>query len=336
MPQMRVLGAPPPPRDLRELAEVASEQRCLVTRTQCVGAGMSAAAIRWRLDRGWWAAVHPGVYLTVPGRDDWWMNALAAQLYVGDAAWSHRTAAFVHGLLTQPPVPVDLLVSHSRRLVAPEGVLLHRREDADAHVDPLHWPWRTTVEETILDVSASGTLDETFALLGRGFQRRLTSEPVLRERLAMRARHPRRAVLDLVLADAGEGVESALEMRYLRDVERAHGLPVGVRQGSTEPGRRQRYDVGYLEQRVLVELDGRLGHEGPAARVQDGVRDRRSATTGWLTVRAFWRDVAGSPCDLAVDVAAVLHSRGWSGRVRACRRRGCAVRGAGFSGGLVL
>jgi very-short-patch-repair endonuclease len=326
LPDTRTLGAPVPPRELADLDRVAKEQFGLLTRRQCVGAGMSDDAISWRLQRGWWVTVHPGVYLTVPGRDDWWLRALAAQLAVDDAAWSHATAAFVHGLLRTPPRTLELLVGHDRRVSNPCGVLVHRRRgDVNRFVDELHWPWRTTVEETILDVCASTSVDETFALLGRAFQRRLTTEAALRGHLSLRARHPRRQLLELVLGDVADGAESAMEIRFVRDVERAHGLPHGRRQLSVHPDGRQIHDVGYVEQRVLVELDGRLGHEGPAARIQDGLRDRRGATSGWLTMRAFWRDVAGFPCDLAVETGAVLNSRGWRDRAHPCRRRPCAV-----------
>lgn len=302
LPDARTLGAPVPPRNLADLERVAKEQFGLLTRGQCLGAGMSDDAIKWRVRRGWWVTVNPGVYLTVPGRDDWCLRALAAQLAIDDAAWSHATAAFVHGLIRTPSRTVDLLVGHEQRVSTPPGVLVHRRRgDVNRSVDKLHWPWRTTVEDTILDICASTSVDETFALLGRAFQRRLTSEAALRGHLSFRTRHPRRQLLELVLSDVADGAESAMELRFLRDVERAHGLPHGLRQLSVHPDGRQIHDVGYVEQRVLVELDGRLGHEGPAARIQDGMRDRRGATSGWLMMRAFWRDVAGFPCDLAVE-----------------------------------
>ncbi len=286
---------------------------------------MTDPAIRWRLRGGDWVAFHHGVYLTVPGRDDWRTGALAAQLAVAGSAWSHRTAAFVHGLVLKPPSDIDLVVDSRRRVRQPSGVVLHRRVDADAAVDPLHWPWRTTPEETLLDVCASGTTDEMFAVLGRAFQRRLTTETAVLSRLAARTRHPRRELLTLVLADAADGAESAMEIRFVRDVLRPHGLPEGVRQWSTSPDRREQHDVGFPEQRVLVELDGRLGHEGREARVYDGRRDRRSAVSGWLTVRAFWPDVAVTPCALARELDAILAGRGWRDTAYACRRRDCAL-----------
>jgi hypothetical protein len=194
-------------------------------------------------------------------------------------------------------------------------------------VDDLHWPWRTTAAETILDVCESSSADELFALLGRAFQRRLTSEAEIRAALAARRAHRWRTLLDLVMDDVVDGAESAMEVRYVQDVERPHGLPDGHRQLPSPGTASRRHDIGYEAQRVLVELDGRLGHEAQEDRIRDGLRDRRGATVGWLTVRAFWKDVAITPCDLAVDVGAVLATRGWSGRIRRCRRGTCSVGG---------
>lgn len=327
MPPARLLGAPPIPTSRDLLDVVAAEQRGLLTRRQCVTAGMSDKAIRWRLERGWWVAVHHGVYSTQPGRDEWHTRALAAQLAVPDSAWSHRSAAYVHGLLRDAPSTIDLVVAAERRVAAPAGARVMRRASVTRSVDDLHWPWRTTAAETILDVSESGSADQLFALLGRAFQRSLTSEAEIRAAVEARRAYRWRKLLGLVLADVADGAESAMEVRYITDVERPHGLPQGRRQLPSPGATCRRHDIGYEAQRVLVELDGRLGHDAPGDRIRDGVRDRRGATVGWLTVRAFWKDVAISPCDLAVDIGAVLVTRGWSGRVRRCRRGTCSVGG---------
>ena len=135
-----MLGAPVVPHDEASLMCVAAEQSGLLTRAQCLAAGMTDPTIRWRLSRGHWIAVHHGVYLTVRGRDDWRTGAVAAQLAVDGSAWSHRSAAFVHGLNAVPPEHIDLVIDARHRIRPPRGVVLHRRAEADAAVDPLHWP----------------------------------------------------------------------------------------------------------------------------------------------------------------------------------------------------
>jgi hypothetical protein len=322
----RTLGAPPVPRDLGMLAAVAAEQRGLLTRRQCLAAGMTDRAIRWRLCRDRWLPVHQAVYQTVPGRDDWHTGALAAQLAVPDSAWSYRTAAYVQGLVREPPHEIELVVEAERRVVDPPGVRVRRRLNVNDTVDQLHWPWRTVVEETLLDVSSTSSAEELFALLGRGFQRRLISEQSVSTALDRRRGHRYSALLTEVLGVAANGAESAMEIRYVRDVEKAHGLPAGVRQRPAPGGGPERHDIAYDEQKVLVELDGRLAHEGFDAQRQDGRRDRRGATRGWLTVRAYWMDVAVTPCELAVDVDAILVSRGARSELRPCRRRTCVLR----------
>ena len=320
-----VPGAPPAPHDLDTLWSVAEEQLGLVTRQQCLSAGLTDRAIQHRVATGRWVTVHPGVYLTTPGRDGWWMQATAAQLAVAGSAWSYRTAGYAYGLVTRAPAVIDLLVAAPVHAAPPRGAAVHRSRYTDNRVDDRRWPWRTTFEETVLDLAELGTEDDVLAMLGRAFQRGTTTEGSLRRLLGGRSRHRRRALLGEVLEDVDAGAHSAMEVRYVRDVERPHGLPVGRRQRATWAQGVRLHDVGYDEQRVLVELDGRLGHESRQSRIHDGIRDRRGAGSGWLTVRAFWRDVAGHPCDLAVDVGAVLTDRGMTHRIHRCRRPDCTV-----------
>ena len=112
---------------------------------------------------------------------------------------------------------------------------MRRRRHLDSQVDQLWWPWVTSAEDTILDLAESVEIDQLFALLGRAFQRQRTSEAVLLSHLADRSRHARRDLLREVLGDVASGAESTMEVRYLRDVEPAHGLPRGERQVSASP-----------------------------------------------------------------------------------------------------
>jgi len=134
----------------------------------------------------------------------------------------------------------------------------------------------------------------------------------------------RRLITEIVVD--GEGIESALEWRYRRDVERPHALPHPLRQDVLGgPATSARRDVYYEEQHVVVELDGRLGHAGLGA-FRDASRDNAAAVRGDVTLRYGWIDVVTSPCQVAWQVAAVLVSRGWAGIARACGPK-CALLG---------
>ena len=133
-------------------------------------------------------------------------------------------------------------------------------------------------------------------------------------------------MLRTVLQDVDDGAESGAEVLFIRDVERAHGLPTATRQAKSDRGSRRYHDNRYDPYRLLVEVDGQLGHEMWADRVRDGRRDRQVLAGDLTTTRVFWADVAVTPCATAAELAAILTRRGWTGRPRACRRRDCAVR----------
>ena len=107
-----------------------------------------------------------------------------------------------------------------------------------------------------------------------------------------------------------------MELDYLRDVERAHKLPTGVRQGATAAG--DFLDVHYDEYATIVELDGRAFHERRAFR--DRERDNRNALAHATTLRYGYDDLMADPCAIALEVAEVLISRGWGGTPQRCRR----------------
>jgi hypothetical protein len=112
-----------------------------------------------------------------------------------------------------------------------------------------------------------------------------------------------------------------LERRFLLHVERAHGLPEGRRQGRerTRSGTAYR-DGEYVDQALVLELQGRLGHEWALDHWADLGRDLDAATCGRLTLRAGWGQVL-QPCRFADVLAAVLTARGWTGTPLPCGPR---------------
>jgi len=288
---------------------------------------MSADAVRWRVRSGQWRRLHHGVFHVHAGPVDLNARAMAAVLAAGvGSAVSHSTAGALYGLVAEPGRDIHLAVDQSRRVQQRPGLVVHRVTDLDDWIHPTGWPPRITLERTVLDLADIGTLDQAIAVVTFACQRELTSPGALARDLPRRRGQRWGRQLRDILDDVANGAHSVLEVRYIRDVERPHGLPTAERQMATDCGRRRYHDNGYREQRVIVELDGRLGHEGWTSRRADVSRDRQVGADGWLTVRAGWSEVAGMPCQLAQEVADVLRARGWRGVPRRCRRRGCQVR----------
>jgi hypothetical protein len=300
-------------------------QAGLVTRSQALAAGIGLEAVRWALASGRWVALHPGVYLTAPGRDDWEVRAVAALLAVGaPAALAGASARYAWGLERRQPETLHVLVPAGRRAPVRDGIAVTRTRHFEGRVHPSAWPHRTTVEHSVLEVTAGEPVDRVLALVARACQQRQTTEAGLAEALASRPGQPHGALLRESLSDIGSGAESAAEVRFVRDVECAHGLPPATRQAVL--GEARRCDNLYEAQQLVLEVDGRLGHEGWSGRVRDGIRDRAAAREGRLTVRGYWTDVAVTPCAFAEEVAGLLQLRGWRGSPRPCRRRDCSLR----------
>jgi len=239
---------------------------------------------------------------------------------------SHETAAELQRLTDRPVEMIHVTVPGQRRVLAVEGVSIHRSARAVEAVQRNSNPPRTRVEETLLDLTqTAATFDDVCGWVTRAFARDLTDEGRLRAAMRRRAKIRWRAELYELIAAAASGDHSVLEYRYERDVERAHGLPEPVRQAPfTDPdGRRGRRDRVYREYGVVVELDGRLGH-GLEDEWRDTNRDNAAAVDGQQSLRYGWTNVRWHPCATALQVAAVLRRHGWVGWPRPCSP-GCPV-----------
>jgi very-short-patch-repair endonuclease len=105
-----------------------------------------------------------------------------------------------------------------------------------------------------------------------------------------------------VLEDVAAGSHSLLEIRYLRNVERRHGLPRGTRQRGVD---QEFTDVAYEGFGLLVELDGKF-HLRPDRQWKDLARDNRATLRSEATLRYGWTDIQSRPCEAAAQVLAVL------------------------------
>jgi hypothetical protein len=303
-----------------DLAALLRHQGGVVSRRQALGTGLDDDDIARRLRRREWARLYRGVYVDHTGAPTWHQRAWGATLLHDPAALGGRSALAAAGAVA--PTGSDaicLVVAAHRRVADPPGVRTTRtrrwEHDVQLHLSP---PRVRLEPAALVAASEAATDDAAVALLGDLVQQRRTTAPRLQEALAALTRLSRRRLLAEVLGDVSEGALSALERRYLRDVEAAHGLPRGQRQRRMSvDGMLQVRDVDYAAQRTLIELDGRLGHELWAQRWADLGRDLLSLAAGAVTIRIGWGQVL-DPCRLAVGIGAVLRARGWLGKPRQC------------------
>ena len=135
-----------------------------------------------------------------------------------------------HGAARQQPGPV--------REIA--GVVVHRSRSLQRARHPALTPPRTRVEETVLDlIDCARSFDEAYDWICRAIGRRRTTAARIRAALDGRPRIRWRHDIELALGYASGGALSVLELRYVRGVERAHGLPIGDTAGSGTAGDRK-------------------------------------------------------------------------------------------------
>lgn len=304
-------------RDPSPLAALAAVQHGVVTMRQANLSGLNRKAVQHRLNASWWRRVEHGVYLTNSGEPGIRSRLMAALLLIGrGATLTHRAAAWLHELRPDEPRFLVICVPPPRRVRSRDAITVQQRSDVTSTiVDGLTV---SSVADTVVDLASTGSLDSAIALAARAVQRQKTTVELIAEALARRGQHRWLRELRLALGDIDEGAESILEVRFLHDVVRRHGLPEPRMQAEERVGSgKVRRDFDWDDWRLIAEVDGELGHAGEGMR-RDRARDRHAARSGRLTLRCGWVDVVHDSCQVALDLALTLRSRGWLGRPQPC------------------
>lgn len=307
------------------------------------GLGLSRRAVEWRLEVGHWQRLHHGVYLTRTGPVDWVTRAAAALLAYGpSSALAGPSAGVIHGLVdlprgaiswSTPPRwldPIHVVVPATSRAAVRSGTVLARRSGASI-VEA--WPRRTTYDATVVDLAMESSVDEVAALIGKATRPGHSSPARLRAEIARRPTATTAQLIDEMLTERTAGAEWPLEVRFVRDVLRAHGLPEGEGQAAvtavntTVESLGRTFDRIVREFRVAFELHGDSYHQG-ARRSVDRAKARAASRAGWVALAYGWSDAVAHRCESAVEIAETYVERGWPGRPQSCSPR-CTARLAG-------
>jgi predicted transcriptional regulator of viral defense system len=281
------------------IARIAESQHGLVTLDQLEALGVSASAVRKRVERGRLHSVHTGVYAVGHALLSREGSFLAATLACGPRALlSHHSAAELWGLTSSMHRKIDVTAPNRRGRI-PVGIVAHR-DGALCACDrtELGGIPCTTVARTLLDLAA---------LVPRWELRKAVAEAEVRGLLRVtevrgliRRCRGRRGVARLRLCideldPSTKRTRSELERMFLGLCRRA-GLPrPEVNVPLEAAGLRLRPDFLWREARLIIETDSREFHGTASAFELDREREQRFFAAGWQVVRCTWRQVEHNP-----------------------------------------
>ena len=293
------------------LAQLATRQHGVVSRTQLIALGLSRQQIETLIAAGHLIRVHRGVYavghrrLSPRGR---WMAAILA---CGEGArLSHRDASALHGLRRIGTGPIHVSARSARRV---PGVRCHRAREPDrlghAVIDGIPV---TSLERTVLDEAATLSAAALRALL-EAAQRRDRLD-LRRFRLELEAGNGHRGCGRLrtaltELADLPPFLASSLEASFLT-LAREGGLP--------EPSMNvivagERVDAHWPRYGLLVEVDSWLYHRDRRSFEEDRRRSNAFVLARQMVLHVTDVRINGAPAEVAREVGAALRLLGWGG-----------------------
>jgi hypothetical protein len=309
--------APAPPPTPARLTGLVVNQAVrhsgVVTRPEAARLGAGPRLLNQLVRSGVLEQAHPGVYLLAAVTRDHTLAvraALAALTVKGDreAVASHASAAWLFGLIDDPPAEVHLTAGPTHRQL--RDVVVHRATKAK------YAPSRrvaegvpcTTPARTLFDLAATATPSDLDDAADRGLAKRLVRLPDLTGELAGAPGRRGADQLRRCLARRGASASpapSVLESRMGRLFKR-FDLPVPTAEHVAGPAGEYRIDYAYAAQRVAIEVYGYAWHHSPAQMRRDLSRQRQLSIDGWSVLVFTWEDVTRYPERVAREIRAAL------------------------------
>jgi hypothetical protein len=279
---------------------LARRQFQLVTREQCVAAGLSRYAVISRVRRRVWTELIRGVYaIAVLNTSE--QRDMGALLHAGEgAALSRLSAAFRLGFDVPRPRWPQVTIPAERRVRSFPGVDLQRARDLCLEDLTVRGPFQLTrAGRTLVDLA--GVLERPAMRAALDSSLRLNPENLAWawKALQKRARgHVGAGLLRGLLEEYSkdstvpDSVLESLAMEFCLVAGRKPWLHYPVCDGEQFVAE---VDLAWPEVKMAVELDGYRFHCARSAFASDRTRDRRLAALGWTVHRFVYRDLAARP-----------------------------------------
>jgi very-short-patch-repair endonuclease len=298
---------------LSALDQLARRQHGVITRTQAdIGIDTWHRAIA----AGNLVELHRGVARLVGTADSPTQRIMAGVLAVGpDALASHRSAAFLHGIPTVEPPPVDVIarpmndrLGRARSVVGLEGVVVHRPRDLGRlrphRIDGIPC---TNVLRTLVDLGSVAP-EAVHGAVGHVLTTQSADLNAIECAIVEHAAKGRtgiaalRSAIDDWSLDA-KPADSVLEPAMKRLCVR-YGLPP-VEFHAHVGGRE--VDFRIIGTPIVIECDGWRYHGRDRDQFErDRANDAEFAAHGWIVLRFTYRKVTTRPADVARQIRATI------------------------------
>lgn len=268
-------------------------------------AGLSRAAIRHRVRRGWLHRRHRGVYFIGSPDPPRPAPELAAVLACSDgSAVSHFAAGRAWRALEAEGGRIDVTVPGGRH---PEHEGIHVHRVSVLHPDDVRTiqgiPF-TAPARTLIDLGGILGRDSLEEALDNMRRLRLVTENSLAAALDRAPRRRGTAALRRLLEERGHrGFTRSVPERGLVRLMRQAGLDPTH---TNYPVLGDECDVVWLDLKVCVEMDSAAFHTSPREMDSDRERDQRRRDAGWRTVRVTARQLNREPHKVVARVSGEL------------------------------
>jgi predicted transcriptional regulator of viral defense system len=294
-----------------EIARICHVQHGLITLEQLEARGLTVQGVHERVVAGRLHRIHQRVYSLMPGVMTERARFLAAVLASGpDAVLSHRSAAYLWGLIDESHAPIDV-TAPNRRGRSPPGVAAHR----DGSLQPIdktrvHGVPCTSLARTLLDYAGIAPEWEVRRAVSQAEVLRILDPVAIRS--VLRRGRRRRGVARLRLIIDALHPETK---RTRSDLERLF-LAMCIQAGLPQPevnvwldvpgGDPLQADFLWRDARLIVEADSREFHDTASAFEYDRKREQRFQAAAWRVSRCTWNQVERESSRLVGTIRALL------------------------------
>jgi very-short-patch-repair endonuclease len=215
------------------------------------------------------------------------------------------SAAYLWGMIEQPPGTVQVAIRHDRRVTAPTGCRIRRVGLAAGDCDRRYGLPVTGQVRSALDLIADSGPVEATTFADRAVSQGWLSLPDLERRLQRPL--PGNGTLRRVIRTLATGAEAESERRLHRLLH-AHGITgwTANHQVRAAGVLVARLDVAFVSARIAIEVDGFAYHRDRDRFQRDRTRQNELVNLGWTVLRFTWQDITADPDRVIATVRLAL------------------------------